>query len=373
MLELFLWMICGFLLTLLVIQSINIRLFDRPQRDRNDSELPFLSILVPARNEERSIRECITSLLAQRYDGEIEVLVLDDESTDRTSELLQQLSLASARLRVLKGAPLPPGWNGKLWACHQLAQEAQGEWLLFTDADTEHHASSAESSVSTAMRRGIDLLSLMPRQRTGTALEHLVVPLLNFYVVTLFPQFMLERTGDERFHAANGQFLLFHRKAYDAIGGHAKVRSTVVDDLSLAREIRRARLRLAVLDGSRLVECRMYRSGREVVEGFTKNSYAALRSNRAVFAVTTLFLLTVFVVPPIALIVTRSFEAMIATLLGLWLRLRVSVRMLERVEFALLHPVSILLSTALLMRSMWYARNQRTVEWKNRPVQTSEE
>lgn len=368
MLEILLWTICGLLAALLVIQSMNIRIFDRPQRDDSGAGLSSLSILVPARNEERSLRECVASLIAQRYRGDIEIIVLDDESTDRTGEILTQLSLTTPRLRVLKGAPLPPGWNGKLWACHQLAREARGEWLLFTDADTVHDPDAAESSVSTAVARGIDLLSLMPRQQTGTHAEHLTVPLLNFYFVTFFPQFMLERTAHAKFHAANGQFLLFRRSAYEDIGGHERVRTTVVDDLALAREIRRNGLKLAVLDGSRLVTCRMYRSSREVIDGFTKNAFAAFDSSGVAAIGTAALLLSLFILPPVAFLATRSFESGIATLLGIWLRLRVSARMLERIGYAFAHPLSILFSVILLMRSMWFARSGRRVEWKDRAV-----
>jgi len=360
------WILVAGLFALFIVQSLNIRNYARPQK--SDGTLPPLSILVPARNEERSIGECVSSLLAQEYPGSLEVVVLDDGSTDRTREILTQLTLTSSRLRVIAGESLPSDWNGKVWACHQLSRSAAGAWMLFTDADTIHAPDAAARSVAEAIARNAGLLSLMPRQITLTIAERLTIPLLNFFYLTFFPGFMLERSSDPKFAAANGQFMLFRREAYDRIGGHESVRSTVIDDLSLAKEIRRASQRLVIGDGNELVSCRMYHDRNEIVRGFSKNLYAAVGASAPRAIGISGMLLLLFVGPPILLVTTTSFPALIATLLGIWLRVRTALRTGEEMFYSLLHPISILIAVAMLLRSTWAGVRGERVTWKDRPT-----
>ncbi len=361
------WIASGALALLLFVQFANTRYFVIPRRRALD-RWPSLSVLVPARNEERSIRACISSLALQDYDGEVEVLVLDDHSEDGTAGIVEQLTIAHPHVRLLRGEALPEGWRGKNWACEQLGRAARGEMLLFTDADTIHEQGAAAALVSHAREEDVDLLSLMPRQILGSLPEALTVPLLHFFYLTFFPRFMLEKTEDPRFHAANGQLLLFDRSAWEQIGGHASIASSVVDDLDLAKRIREEGLRLDVVDGRYIVSCRMYRSWTEVFEGFTKNLHAALgRSTlRALFVAA--MLIGLFVVPPVVAIATASFPWILATIIGLFLRLRTSVRSGEPLPLALLHPASILIAAILLLRSTWYAESGRPTSWKGRDV-----
>lgn len=365
--EVFGWILVAALGALFIAQSLNIRNYLRPQKAAG--ELPPLSILVPARNEERSIRECVSSLLLQEYPGgSVEVIVLNDGSTDRTGDILTQLTLTSDRLRVVDGESLPSGWNGKVWSCHQLSRVASGAFLLFTDADTIHTPDAAARSVSEAIARKAGLYSLMPRQITESIAERITIPLLNFFFLTFFPSFMLERSRDPKFAAANGQFMLFNRDSYERIGGHAAVKSTVVDDLSLARQIRLAGDRLVVGDGNDLVSCRMYQEGTEIIRGFSKNLYAAVGASAPRAAGIAATLLLLFVAPPVLLIVNGSFSALLATLLGLWMRVRSAVRSGEEIFYSLLHPISILIAVGLLLRSTWAGVRGETVTWKDRPT-----
>lgn len=337
------------LAALLIIQQLNLRVFTRPRGDA----AARVSVLIPARDEERSIEACVRSLAAEQP---YELIVLDDGSSDRTSEIAR-----SSGAKVIAGQPLPPGWRGKNWACAQLARAATGDLLLFCDADTVHAPQSVRAAAARMLDEKLDLLSLMPRQRCGTFLERLTIPLLDFFYLTFFPAFLLRISDDPRFAAANGQFLLFTRAAYESIGGHASIRSSVVDDLALARRVREARLRLAVADGHELVECRMYRSGAEVIAGFSKNLYAALGESTPRAIGVALMLLGLFVVPPIVAMVTRSWPWIAATLAGLILRLRAT-----RDLFALLHPLSILIAVAVLLRSMLLTLAGRPQLWKGR-------
>lgn len=233
-----------------------------------------VSILVPARNEQKNIVPCVESLLAQEYES-FEVIVLDDQSDDKTVSLLRERFAGHPRLIVLHGGPPPSGWIGKSWACHQLAQHASGELLLFTDADTRHHPRTLAHAVGALTAENLDFLSLFVREEVGSWSERLIIPVIPWSILSFLPLGLAYATRWPPLSAANGQFLLFRRKAYDAIGGHEAVRQSAVEDLALARRAKQYGLRWRLLDGSDLVRCRMYENYQQVYEGLTKNLLAA--------------------------------------------------------------------------------------------------
>lgn len=358
------WSITAILTLLLIVQLRNDQTI-LPLDRKSEAPADDVSVLIPARNEEENIDACVRSL-AQQSAPPREILVLDDGSTDRTAGMVRAIAAVYPHVRLLAGDPLPEGWTGKNWACHQLSQHASGEWILFVDADTTHAPHMLGAAMARARELELDLLSLIPRELTGSTGEALALPMLRFSLFTLFPAFLLASTSSPQISAANGQFLLFRRTAYDAIGGHESVRGSIVDDLALGRRIREERLRLGLADGVGSVDCRMYRGASGVIEGFSKNLFAALGHSLPVAASSSAFLLALFVLPPVMLIATRHFPWLLATLLGLWLRLRTDVRGGHAPGWALLHPVSILLGIAVLGRSIirWYTR--RPVYWKGR-------
>ena len=351
------FLILGVLVTLAIVQSLNLREFHRLRAVPGMAA--DVSVLVPARDEERNIERCVRSLASTPA---LELLVLNDGSSDRTGEILAALAREFPQLRVIDGSPLPPGWRGKNWACHQLGTTARGNYLLFTDADTEHH-DSVTAAVTYARERGIDLLSLMPRQLMGSAAERFVMPLVNFIFLTFFPAFMLKLSRHPKFSAANGQFLLFRREAYARIGGHKSVRHSIVDDLALGRRIREEGLTLAIANGDEVVSCRMYQNAREIIDGFSKNLYSAVGGKPAGALAVGLFMLATFVVPAAMAAATLQLAWIAATLLGIVMRVRSG----DRTPWALLHSLSMALAVAVLWRSMLVTGSRR-VEWKGRPV-----
>lgn len=253
-----------------LVNFFTVRRFDRyPQA----KAFPPVSVLVPARNEAGNIEACLASLLLQEY-PDYEVIVLDDHSTDETPQILSRLAAHNPRLRLESGTPLPPGWLGKHWACHQLSEAARGELLLFVDADTRHSPKMLCASVSALLAEQADLVTAFPRQEVVTWGERLLVPFLGFGILTFIPVRLVQRLRLAALSVTIGQFMLFRRKAYEAIGGFAAVRAELVDDMCLGRNIIQQGYEWRLMDGTRHVSCRMYRSFWQAVEGFGKSLFA---------------------------------------------------------------------------------------------------
>lgn len=255
---------------------------------------PLISVCVPARNEARNIAACMESLAGQDYPN-FELLVLDDCSEDDTGQVARAVAARHPNVRVLTGQPLAPGWIGKPHACRQLGEAARGQWLLFTDADTVFAPSALTRALRLALARRADLLSGLPGLHAETLWERLSVPMLALVALGGVSFELVTRLPQAWYGAASGAFLLFRREAYEAIGGHHAVKDRIVEDISLARAVKRAGRRLVMADVTRLVSCRMYTTFGEVWEGLTKNIYAACPGLQ--FLLVMGFLLGVFFFP----------------------------------------------------------------------------
>lgn len=248
----------------------------RTQAARPLTKIPRVSVLIPVRNEETTIAACVESLLRQD-DANLEVIVLDDGSTDGTGQQLAALQARHPELIVMRATNGPPaGWTGKNYACHQLAERATGDWLLFTDADTLHAPRSVGDGITLAVRLHATLLSAFPYQRTGTWAERVIVSFILDFLPLIGLDFAALWHGKGRRVAANGQYLLVSAADYRAMGGHASIRDALVDDFALARRLRSRGYTLALVDGTAMLSCRMYHTAREVWDGFSKNLMGAL-------------------------------------------------------------------------------------------------
>ncbi|MEZ4510931.1 MAG: glycosyltransferase family A protein [Chloroflexota bacterium] len=345
----------------------NFLLFPRLNAKDEPLTTPLVSILIPARNEARTIGRAVASLLAQTY-ANFEVLVLDDQSGDETAVLATQAAKNDPRFRLIRGEPLPPGWLGKNWACHQLAQAARGEVLLFADADVVWELGALTAVVAHFSQHQADLLAVWPTQQTKTWGERLVVPLINFAILCYLPILPVHHTHIPAFAAANGQCLAFRRTAYEAIGGHAALRGNVIEDMAFAQRIKRHRLRLRLADSNRLIGCRMYENWDQVRAGFAKNILAGHSNSILFLLVSTLFHWLLFVCPWVWLLLGGGWWALGLVLAGVGLRLATAVfTHTEKWLPSLLMPLSVFLMTRIAAQAIWWHWHGGG-QWKGRTI-----
>jgi len=377
-----------------VILIVNLCTFPRlrPQTSLQASDqitvAPLVSVLIPARDEELAIERCVRSLVTQTYER-LEVLVLDDSSSDATATIVQRIiddlpPQQQGRLQLLRGAALPSGWGGKNFACHQLAQYATGDYLFFTDADTIHAPEMVTSVLTMMQVQKVSLLTAQPTYELDSVGEQLVVPLLTFTIMTLLPIALIPTRPEPSLATGNGQLLCFERMTYERIGGHEAVKNRILEDVLLARAVKAAGFRMLFVDAQDVVRCRMYRSFSEVWSGFSKNLFAFYNYSLP-FALVALLLNILLFIVPVLLIVsapllhlsdTVRLLATIAYLLPVLMRILLTLRFthVQRVEMLLLcfiHPVSITLECLILLNSIrWHYRKRGTV-WKGREYVTS--
>lgn len=334
--------------------------------------LPVVSVLIPARNEERSIGDSVAAALTSRG-MELEVVVLDDGSEDRTAEIVRSLSARDPRVRLAPAPPLPTGWCGKQHACATLAGLARFPVLVFLDADVRLSPGGLARAVAFLEKSGAGLASGFPRQETVTFLERLLIPLIHFVLLGFLPMGWMRRFRHPAFGAGCGQLFVARRDAYDRAGGHAAIRASLHDGITLPRAFRQAGLATDLFDATDVATCRMYRDAGEVWRGLAKNAVEGIAAPGKIMPFTAL-LLAGQVLPPVLLLWALAGGApagvlgisAAATLAAFLPRLTAVWRFRQPLDGALLHPVAILTFLAL----QWYALGRhllgKPAGWKGR-------
>ena len=365
----------------------------RPPPTVHDATRPRVSVLIPARNEARGIGLALDAVLAS-VGVELDVVVLDDQSTDGTADVVRDYATRDARVRLATGTPIPPGWCGKQHACYILAGLAQHDVLAFLDADVRLAPDGLARLAQFQRDTGAALVSGFPRQETGTAGEKLVIPLINWLIACYLPIGRMRASTRPGYGAGCGQWFLTTRNAYDQVGGHARIRASLHDGVKLPRAYRTAGLATDICDAANLATCRMYRTSGQVWFGLAKNAREGMAGPVGIW-VWTLLLLGGHVLPWLLLAAgcanvfwegfvryyfpgpdtealiasqhTATLLAAVACVLSIAPRLMCAARFRQSGIGAVLHPVGVM----LLVSIQWYATVMtwagRPVGWKGRP------
>ncbi len=362
-------------LTILVLAQLALILWNRREMARPEARrwaggAPAVSILVPARNEEAVIGRCLQHLADQDYPN-FEIIVLDDNSTDATRRHAE----AIPGVRVVEGAPLPRGWTGKNWACHQLAGLASGDLLCFVDADTVLEPGAVSAAAGLLADRGAGLVSLLPRAEYSSVSGAVLLPMVTHALFGLFPIVLVHRLRRSQISIAFGPFILVTSEAYRAAGGHAADPGNIVDDVQLSRNVKAAGRGVALGDGTDLVATHWYDRLGDIWRGFAKNAYGGLGYNPWLGASVVFVLMPLLLVP----FVRVGLGALGGEIpdAALWQSLLLVANRALTSHFgrdpywsSVLYPVTVAFWGVTLARSMlWYA-TQRSVVWKDRDVPT---
>lgn len=367
------YVILSLLLLLLSISILNLftqKNFKKLDFEITKNDIPFISILVPARNEEKNIKKCIESILNQSIRN-FELIILDDNSTDNTFLFANEFK--DERLKVVKGKNLPNGWVGKSFACYQLFELSKGDLLLFLDADTFLKPNSIEKIIKFYWKYKPDLLSLMPEELAKSFWERITIPLLHFTVYTMLPMPAVEKTKKLSLTMSNGQFMLFRRDSYLKIEGHKSVKNKMVDDVWLGRAIKANGGKLIFADGTDICKCRMYENFKEVFIGFTKNIFPGLSlSIFNIFFVICLFSF-LFILPYIFFFIallSSNLDLLILSLINIFIPILIrvihSLKYRQSVLYSFLNLISMLFFIVLCFSSFYVFKIGKGANWKER-------
>lgn len=339
-----------------------------------ERKLPFVSVLIPARNEELNIENILESLLNQNYPN-YEVIVLNDHSEDNTGKIIADIKEKYPRLKVLNGKTLPEGWTGKCYACTQLYEESKGEFILYTDADTTHKPESLRKSVTIALNRDADMLTIFPEMTMKSFAEKIMMPMLWFTIMLLLPFYFIDKKGFVKFSVGIGPFMMFRRAAYEKIGGHYSVKNAIVEDVWLARKIKEHNLKLIVEDGQEMLSVRMYRNFGEIWRGFSKNIYAGFQfSTFTLFSVNFIYIL-LFFLPFLLFFIELSLNSgsnyaliliSIQIIILYLARILISIRFKLGIISTILHPVGAISVPIIAANSWRWIKFGKGARWKGR-------
>jgi Glycosyltransferases, probably involved in cell wall biogenesis len=331
----------------------------------NDDSI-LISILIPARNEEDNIAFLLYDL-QNCGTKNLEILIFDDESSDNTAQLVQQFAQCDPRIRLVQSEGLPKGWLGKNHACHRLAKEANGDYLLFLDADVRIKGDVISRAVAYASKNRLGLLSVFPVQTMKTFGERICVPIMNYILLTLLPLCFVHRSPFKSHAAANGQFMLFKASFYMQTQVHSVFKSNAAEDISIARHYKKNKIKVACLTGEKNISCRMYSSGKEAVNGFSKNIFMFFGNHRMIGFLFWLF--SVFGFVPILLsmphLLPVYFFAMFSILATYSALSNQSIA-----DNIILFPIQMLLLLGIMANAFKSNRLKKT-EWKGRNIYSS--
>lgn len=331
-----------------------------------------VSILIPARNEENNIERVINSARAQVGLNDFEILVLDDDSTDSTAQVVDEIAAQDHRVRLIdSNESIPAGWQGKQFACHRLSLAANGSIIVFVDADVELAPTAVGACTQLLRKQGLALVAPYPHQVAHGALERLVQPLVVWSWAATLPVGIAEKSLRPSLSAANGQLLVLDAASYRASGGHESVKDIVLEDIALMRALKVAGFNCTTVNGSQIANCRMYESSEQVIDGYTKSLWSAFGSPAGSIAVNA-FLAATYIAPAIAMVAGKSTSTRVIGATGYFSGVASRAMVAQKFGTPVLpdsmaHPISIAAFIGLNILS--WSRHVRGVNtWKGRPL-----
>jgi chlorobactene glucosyltransferase len=327
----------------------------------------YVSVLIPARNESRNIQACLEDLIKQDY-ANYEIIVLDDDSSDNTAQIVEIMTKKNRRIRLIRGKRLPAGWTGKNWACYQLSRQAKGNFLIFSDADNRYKKEAITKTVSWMQKLNLDFFSAFPQQFTKTIIEKLVVPTVYMSVYCYLPLWLTYKTKFPSIAAANGQWIAFKKSAYQQLGGHAVVQGKIAEDTELARLAKKKKMKILTAVGTGLIFARMYHNREEVWHGFSKNLFGLMGGHPIPFLFILFLMFLIYILPYFCIFFLQFLPyAIIAIVINVIMRLILSVKYKDPFMNVILHPLAVITTIIIGFHSFFIYQRGR-VQWKNREI-----
>ncbi len=342
-------------LALVIFNSLTIRVIKNTPTKVSGS----VSVLIPMRNEEENVKGCLSSVLAQKGLDTLEVIAIDDGSTDNTSNEMKVFP----SVELISGEKLPDKWLGKLWACQQLAEKSSGDYLVFVDADVRLSDYAVANSIS--KMGNWDFISPYPRQLTSGFVQKIFQPLLQWSWLSSVPLLIAQKYSIKSMAVANGQFLIIKRDAYFKSGAHAGIKTEVLDDLMLARNLLKQGYKGGVAEASNIATCHMYKNKMELFKGYQKSLWKAFGSVPGTILAIALLIVTGIL--PIISTALGSTSGLAAFGLITLSRMISSLRTGSLPNSAIFHPLAILMLLGLILFS-WFGKLTNTITWRDRTV-----
>ena len=325
----------------------------------------MVSVLIPARNEEKNIANILQDLVIQEY-SDIEIIVFDDLSEDKTREIVKGLSEADNRIRLVCSEGLPEGWLGKNHACHSLSKYAKGDYLMFLDADVRIGNNTIGKAVAFSKKHGLALISIFPKQVIGSCGERAAVPNMNYILLSLLPLILVRKSHFTSLSAANGQFMFFRADVYNRLQPHLLMKDNKVEDISIARYLKKEDHRIACLVGDDNINCRMYSGFPDAVEGFSRNVIAFF--GNSYFLAVLFWLVTSFGFLPVWFFLSREiFMAYITAYL--LTRIFISLASRQNIIDHLGYIVPLQISMGIFIVKAFTNKFFRKYQWKGRRIE----
>ena len=357
------YFVLAFAILQLIVATLNIIFIQKFKNNYNENEL--ISVLIPARNEEKNIGNILKDLLNQPYKN-LEIIVFNDQSTDTTSQIVENYQKIDNRIKIINSTNLPDGWRGKNFACYQLAKNANGKFFLFLDADVRIFNNIIPLSVRYLKQKKLKMLSIFPKQQMLSFGEKITVPLMNYILLTLLPLFLVKISKFSSLAAANGQFILFDAQTYKNLQPHLNLKNKTVEDIQIARLYKKQKQKIACLVGKKDIQCRMYTSYIEAIEGFSR-SISSFFGNSLILAtffwfVTTFgFLFIIISLTPIYLF----FYIFIVLITKIFVSLASNQNILQNILY---FPINQFVIAIVIIKAFTNKLN-KNFQWKGRKIE----